>query len=275
MRRERARLIALVGTIGAHAAVVAWLAAAPEQASRVLQVLDLQFVELPEPPTPAEPLPQPEPVAEPEPKPEPEPEPPRPRPVERRRAQRVDPEPQAAPEEQPRASEPGAEEPPAAGSADLPAGERVIDFGEQNFALPGAGTGFGMRQSNGGSRTGVYRPGSRGGGGGGSGGNGNGGGFAPVPSSMLSTRAELLGQLSEAYPEQARLLDIEGAVRLLVEIRSDGTVRRARALNDPGGGLAAAARSELSRARFRPARDRSGTAVATRIVYTVRYVLDA
>jgi len=93
--------------------------------------------------------------------------------------------------------------------------------------------------------------------------------------SQLSRRAQLVGTLQRRYPEDARRQLIEGTVRLLIEIRADGTIRNIRVLNDPGGGLGLAARNELRNARFRPALSRAGQAVDTRVVYTVRYILDA
>jgi TonB family protein len=96
-----------------------------------------------------------------------------------------------------------------------------------------------------------------------------------VPQTGLSRRAQLESRLARRYPDSARRLDIEGVVRLLVEVRSNGTVRNVRVITDPGGGLGEAAVEELRSARFRPALDRRGRAVDTRIVYTVRYVLEA
>lgn len=272
MEEGRTRLIALVGTIALHVLVVWWLASSPEAQERILRAMDMEVVDLaPEPEPPPEVELPPEPLAEPEPEPEPV--------IDRpQRRVRRDVDPSTPPDGRPESddeSEPSTDP----GEPDQPAGPRIIDFGEQNFALSGASTGWGMRTSAGGSRFGVYRPGARGGGGGGP--SAGGGGlepgppdFSPVPDGQLSRTARLIGVLDRRYPEEARRQMVEGSVRLMVEVRANGRIRNIRTLNDPGGGLATAAVAAIRRARFRPALDRRGQPVDTRIVYTVRYILD-
>jgi len=273
MSEGKTRLVALVGTVALHVLVVWWLASSPEAQARILRAMDMDVVDLtPEP----EPEPAPEQLAEPEPAPEPEPEPERVRPPRRARPDRPTNE-RSQDDDRPPSEDDS--EPSEPGEPDQPPGPRVIDFGEQNFALSGVSTGWGMQSSSGGSRYGVYRPGARGGGGGGpsAGGGGLDAGppdFSPVPESQLSRNASLIGRLERRYPEEARRRLIEGSVRLMVEVRANGRVRGVRVLSDPGGGLAEAAVQEIRRARFRPALDRHGQAADTRIVYTVRYILD-
>lgn len=278
MNEGRTRGLAFIGTVAIHVLVVWWLAASPERTAQILRAVEMDFVEIeepveePPPPPPAEPEPEPEPEIEAEPEPEP---------VRRRRPVRAQPDP--SPDPRPASDEPPSPQPaeePSEGPPDQPPGPRVIDFGEQNFAAAGTGVGWSMGTSNGGSRFGAFRPGVRGGGGGG--GPSAGGSpiteerpdFAPVPQSQLSRRAMLIGRLERRYPEEARRDQIEGTVRLMVDVRSSGRVRQVRVLSEPGGGLGQAAVAAIRGLRFRPALDREGQPVDTRIVYTVRYILD-
>ena len=161
--------------------------------------------------------------------------------------------------------------------SDAPPEPPSIDFGEQNFAANGAGASWGMAAAHGGSKTGVYRPGSKGG-----------GGtarptpprpaprraFNPVPSGQLSKAPRLASTLPHHYPDRAKRQFIEGIVILRVEIRSNGTVRNVAVQRDPGGGLGAAAAEEMRRARFTPALDRAGRRVDVIISYRYRYILE-
>jgi protein TonB len=76
------------------------------------------------------------------------------------------------------------------------------------------------------------------------------------------------------YPAEALRLQLEARVRLALTIDEKGEIAEARAVDDPGHGFAAAAVAALKRhgCRFDPAR-RGGDAVATRIVFTVRFQL--
>ncbi len=275
MREGKTRLVAFLGTVALHVAVVAWLTASPERAERLLDALEMDLVELREEPDPGpEPLPPPpEPEVEPAPAPEPDPAP-------RRERREPPPEPEEAPpeeEETPPVDEAPAEPGPE-GPVDEAPGPRVLDFGDESFATSGSGATWGMRASRGTSVNAPYRPGVRGGGGGGGGGDGvasRQGEFQPVPQSGLSRLARLESRLARRYPEEARRLEVEGTVRLLVDVRSNGTVASVRVLSDPGGGLGDSAVAELRDARFSAALDREGRPVDTRVVYTVRYVLEA
>lgn len=266
MDEGRSRLVALIGTIALHVLVVWWLATSPEAAERILRAVEMDVVDLtPEP----EPESEAEPEVEQEPEPEPDPQPEKVRPSKNFTAV-AEPE-EVTPDEHP----------PEEASEVPPSPPPVIDFGEQNFASQGAGTGWGMKASHGGSRSGVYRPGSRGG-------TGTGGGpatkqptkqprrdFAPVPLGSLSRHPEAIGRIDTSnYPAEARRQFIEGTVRLEVEIRANGRVRGVRVLSDPGGGLGPHAAAQVRRLRWRPALDRRGQQVDARITYTVRYILD-
>ncbi len=75
------------------------------------------------------------------------------------------------------------------------------------------------------------------------------------------------------YPQEAKRLGFEGAVRLLLMVDEEGRVRKAAILADPGHGLGpAAARVAERYFRFRPAQ-RAGEAVATEIPFTVHFQL--
>jgi periplasmic protein TonB len=279
MNEGRTRGLAFIGTIALHVLVVWWLASSPEQTARILRAVEMDFVELEQPAEERPPPPAAAPEAEPEPEIAAVPEPER---VQRRRVTKVRQD--VTPDSRPASDDPPSPqqaEEPSEGPSDQPPGPRIIDFGEQSFAAAGTGAGWSMRASEGGSRYGVYRPGVRGGGGGGGGPSAGLGplteerpDFSPVPQSQLTRQATLIGRLERRYPEEARRAQIEGIVRLMVEVRANGRVRQARAISDPGGGLGEAAVEAIRRVRFRPALDREGQPVDTRIVYTVRYILD-
>ncbi len=74
------------------------------------------------------------------------------------------------------------------------------------------------------------------------------------------------------YPEEARRLGFEGAVRLKLRVDEEGRVGEVVVVQDPGHGLGDAAARNARRFRFRPAR-RAGRAVATDIPFTVRFEL--
>jgi protein TonB len=95
------------------------------------------------------------------------------------------------------------------------------------------------------------------------------------PETDVSRPPEVDEEIRADYPEEARRDGIQGAVRLLVMIRKDGTVYRVRVLEDPGGGLGDAAKRALERFRFRPAVGRNGDPVDYQITYTYRFVLDS
>ncbi len=75
------------------------------------------------------------------------------------------------------------------------------------------------------------------------------------------------------YPAEARAAGLTGDVRVRLLVDEEGRVRQAKALADPGQGLAAAAESAARRhCRFRPAL-KDGQPVATEIVFTFRFEL--
>jgi len=77
----------------------------------------------------------------------------------------------------------------------------------------------------------------------------------------------------DEYPEEARRLGIEGAVRLRLRVDRGGRVREALIVDGPGHGLAqAAVRRALRFWQFRPAR-RGNDVVAAEIPFTVRFEL--
>jgi protein TonB len=87
----------------------------------------------------------------------------------------------------------------------------------------------------------------------------------PVPLSLEVPASE--------YPREAREAGFEGEVRLRLLVDSEGRVREAVVLHDPGKGLGPAAVPIAKRYyRFRPALQ-GGRPVATEIVLTVRFQL--
>ena len=69
------------------------------------------------------------------------------------------------------------------------------------------------------------------------------------------------------YPAQARRQQIEGTVRLLVTVGTQGQVLKVKILKGIGYGLDEAAVRALKRARFKPAMGSNGRPM----VYTIRY----
>jgi protein TonB len=80
-------------------------------------------------------------------------------------------------------------------------------------------------------------------------------------------------QVRSFYPEAARRDSFEAPVKLKLIIDFDGSVARAVALGDPGYGMAAAAARLARLYRFTPPR-MNGRAVATEIVFTIRFELN-
>ncbi len=76
------------------------------------------------------------------------------------------------------------------------------------------------------------------------------------------------------YPDEARRLGIEGAVKLRLLVDEEGRVQDAKVLSDPGHGLGPrAVRNAKRYLRFRPAL-RAGKPVATEIPFTIAFELD-
>lgn len=95
------------------------------------------------------------------------------------------------------------------------------------------------------------------------------------PAEDVSRPPEIAEEVRADYPEEARRDGVQGAVRLLVLIRKDGSVYRVRVLEDPGAGLGDAAKRALERFRFNPAIGQDGEPVDYQIYYTYRFVLDS
>jgi protein TonB len=122
----------------------------------------------------------------------------------------------------------------------------------------------------------------RGGGGSGTGGgapaNSSGTGAQPVPVALLQTLPQPIGDTdfikASDYPEEARRLGIEGAVKVRLVIDERGQVI-ARSLAGPrlGHGLDELALRKARLLRFKPGLDRDGRPVTTSIVWTFRCVL--
>lgn len=120
-----------------------------------------------------------------------------------------------------------------------------------------------------------------GGSGGGSGGGGSGGdGPAPVRRSVNTadtcdeapSRPRVLSMAQPEYPDAAREAEIEGRVRIELDIDARGAVTNARVLSGLGHGLDESALSAARAARFEPA-TRCGRAVATTFTVSVRFAL--
>ncbi|MBL8910774.1 MAG: energy transducer TonB [Archangium sp.] len=73
------------------------------------------------------------------------------------------------------------------------------------------------------------------------------------PPPLKRTEAQLVSLPRIAYPERARLDEIEGVVVLWVTLGADGRVVRVEVRSSPDASLSDAARSALLRAEFRPA----------------------
>lgn len=88
---------------------------------------------------------------------------------------------------------------------------------------------------------------------------------------MLAARVSSLPAV--AYPARALEEELEGVVRLWVEVDADGAVTSVRVLSDPGLGLGLAAREAMLRARFVPA-SRDGTPHPSAFEYAYRFRLE-
>lgn len=80
-------------------------------------------------------------------------------------------------------------------------------------------------------------------------------------------------QLKAAYPDKARLLKIEGRVRLMLEISKLGKVISAKVISGPAFGLREAAMALTPQMVFLPATDLSGEPLATLIEHDVIFRL--
>lgn len=97
----------------------------------------------------------------------------------------------------------------------------------------------------------------------------------PIPTDeyLVSSMPVLQSEVRLPYPAEAKAKGIEGPVVMDVLIDSEGKVREAKLVSGPGGGLNEAALEAIRNFRFKPAQA-SGQAVAVRIRYTYRFVLE-
>lgn len=97
----------------------------------------------------------------------------------------------------------------------------------------------------------------------------------PIPTDeyLVSSMPVLLSEVRLPYPAEAKAKGIEGPVVMDILIDGEGKVRDAKLVSGPGGGLNEAALNAIRNFRFKPAQA-SGQAVAVRIRYTYRFVLE-
>lgn len=97
----------------------------------------------------------------------------------------------------------------------------------------------------------------------------------PIPTDeyLVSSMPVLTSEVRLPYPPEAKAKGIEGPVVMDVLIDSEGKVVEAKLVSGPGGGLNEAALAAIRNFRFKPAQA-SGQAVAVRIRYTYRFVLE-
>ena len=91
----------------------------------------------------------------------------------------------------------------------------------------------------------------------------------------VATAPVLVTRIVPEYPRRARLAGIEGEVVLEVIVDRHGRVTGDIAVVSAVPELERAALTAVQRWRFKPARDRQGTAVAVRMEVPVRFVLNA
>jgi periplasmic protein TonB len=198
-----------------------------------------------------------------------EPEPPPPAPVEPPKPAEPEPPtaaplPKAAPAEAP---------PPAAAPVDLTGVTLTNDTGNASFSTV-VGNGAALEGPIAGIRTAKAAP-------------------SPAPPSTRSTpprvetpvlavsdlserplAPELGPVLRQHYPAEARSRGIGGSASVEARIEPDGRVRSVTLASESFAGFGDACRKTLVGSRWSPPRDRDGRAVATRIRYTCRFVVD-
>ena len=242
MRQEARRRWSLLGSLALHGTVFLLALRAPRRGPLEPLVFEpVERVTLP-----------PEPAPEPEPQPKPKPKPARPRP--RAATPTAPPEPQA-------------DAPPP--RFELPQDQVVrgaasgvtVHVGTTRGGVPGGVPGG----------TGTARRGPARAGGGTGGGTGGGDRWAPASASRIASLPKVR-RVPELSCPAVRELGVFGTVRLRVQVRRDGRVRRVKVLSGIGHGCDAVARKALARARFDPARDKQGRPVD--FVLTYEYVFD-
>ncbi len=273
MRRysKRRDVVSFIVSAGLHVVLVLSLALIPKESRQSYETVDIDVTSKPK--RAIEPEPEEEETPEPEPEPEPEPKKPKPR-IARRpepKPEVVEPPPLAPPEEE-KVPEKAEEAPP------------VFDLGDNTFATgEGQGASWSMRRSEGntkfaalakkeqpsvrGTRPKGDKKGKPG---------GTGTVYAPVPVRDLSQRPRPKnGSIAvPPYPSEARREGIEGKVVLQVFIDKKGTVRKARIMQDPGGGLGRVAQSWIKKQKWTTPLDKRGKPVDTVITYQFHFVLD-
>lgn len=95
---------------------------------------------------------------------------------------------------------------------------------------------------------------------------------AATPPPPPDTSPQLLALPRIVYPENARSDDVEGVVRLWVQLDEQGRVISVEIREDPGSGLGEAARRALLEATFRPA-THLGAGAASAFEYVYRFQL--
>lgn len=81
-------------------------------------------------------------------------------------------------------------------------------------------------------------------------------------------------KLRANYPADAKRQGISGTAKVLARVDADGLVRRASTLFESGEGFGAACRQTLLGSRWSTPRDRTGRAVPTQIQYTCQFRVD-
>lgn len=89
----------------------------------------------------------------------------------------------------------------------------------------------------------------------------------PVPPALASV-------LRDHYPPEAKARGIGGSASVAAEVGPDGRIRNPAVAGESFPGFGEACRRTLQGSRWSPPRDREGRAVATRIRYTCRFVVE-
>ena len=252
VRSKRTPVLAVLGTIGLHAALiglglVAGLGRDEENKVQAATAppLELSVVTLPKP------LPR-----APEPSPPPEPTPEAPPPVAPPRAAAR--APRSAPS--PRPSE------AAQAGKVLAAADEAVDFGDTIVSGKGATYAGGVTASAGTAQRAVHDPNAQAG--------GVPGGKGRDPQADASRAPRLAGGSSWScpFPPEADDAGIDRAiVSLRVEVAADGGVIDVRASTDPGHGFAREARRCAQQKRWEPGLDRDGKPTRALALVNVRF----
>lgn len=96
---------------------------------------------------------------------------------------------------------------------------------------------------------------------------------APLPISQTSEPPVLIAQIAPSYPERARMLGIQGLVRLEAVLNREGRVEQDIKVLESIPLLDEAASAALRQWRFKPARGRSGRPVRVIVEVPFRFAL--